>query len=372
MRSPRSRRCWSRPAAWRRGTRPAWDGAKRWPTPSLAMAWQSRTGLATTAIWCAATALPCCSCRKAWNGIGAGHRLVVGIAAQSDTHITLLRRLTRLIQDEATLQRLFATTDAGEIVNALTGDIAITTTQVPATDLAERFDWTIAYPSGLHARPATRWAETARRLRPAPRCVPATRQRTPRVWSRCCNLACVMAMPSACLPMGRMPALLTALRRGHGGPGGTGKGRRRSTTQGHAGGQAGIRPRHRLPSSASVPALGWQSARCMLAKHAGRGRRSPGPARRRRGASAGRASHVPASSWPRCRMTPAPAWRLGRRHLQGPCRAVGRHRPDYPYLPADGRRPWRRMVLAPGHRTHRLGPGRAGQLGAGRARRRPA
>ena len=94
-----------------------------------------------------------------WNP-GQVTRLVVGIAAQSDTHITLLRRLTRLIQDEATLQRLFATTDAGEIVNALTGDIAITTAQVPATDLAERFDWTIAYPIGLHAGPATRWAET--------------------------------------------------------------------------------------------------------------------------------------------------------------------------------------------------------------------
>ncbi|MDW7603896.1 PTS sugar transporter subunit IIA, partial [Stenotrophomonas maltophilia] len=59
-----------------------------------------------------------------WNP-GQVTRLVVGIAAQSDTHITLLRRLTRLIQDDATLQRLFATTDASEIVNALAGDVAI-------------------------------------------------------------------------------------------------------------------------------------------------------------------------------------------------------------------------------------------------------
>ncbi|MEQ4573324.1 MAG: phosphoenolpyruvate--protein phosphotransferase [Gammaproteobacteria bacterium] len=96
-----------------------------------------------------------------WNP-GQTTRLVVGIAAQSDTHITLLRRLTRLIQDDATLQRLFATTDAGEIVAALSGDAAPAAAAAPATDLAERFEWTVAYPSGLHARPATRWAETAR------------------------------------------------------------------------------------------------------------------------------------------------------------------------------------------------------------------
>ena len=57
-----------------------------------------------------------------WNP-GQVTRLVVGIAAQSDTHITLLRRLTRLIQDDATLQRLFTTADASEIVNALAGDV---------------------------------------------------------------------------------------------------------------------------------------------------------------------------------------------------------------------------------------------------------
>ncbi len=96
-----------------------------------------------------------------WNP-GQVTRLVVGIAAQSDTHITLLRRLTRLIQDDATLQRLFTTADASEIISALTGDIATTAPTVPVTDLADRFDWTIAYPNGLHARPATRWAETAR------------------------------------------------------------------------------------------------------------------------------------------------------------------------------------------------------------------
>lgn len=96
-----------------------------------------------------------------WNP-GQVTRLVVGIAAQSDTHITLLRRLTRLIQDDATLQRLFTTTEAGEIVTALAGDVTTLANDAPAQDLAEHFDWTIAYPNGLHARPATRWAEAAR------------------------------------------------------------------------------------------------------------------------------------------------------------------------------------------------------------------
>ncbi|SFR76491.1 Phosphocarrier protein HPr /phosphoenolpyruvate--protein phosphotransferase /PTS system D-fructose-specific IIA component (F1P-forming), Frc family [Stenotrophomonas maltophilia] len=96
-----------------------------------------------------------------WNP-GQVTRLVVGIAAQSDTHITLLRRLTRLIQNDATLQRLFTTTEAGEIVTALAGDVTTLANDAPAQDLAEHFDWTIAYPNGLHARPATRWAEAAR------------------------------------------------------------------------------------------------------------------------------------------------------------------------------------------------------------------
>jgi len=96
-----------------------------------------------------------------WNPGQTAH-LVVGIAAQSDTHITVLRRLTRLLQDEAALQRLFVTEDANEVMAALAGEDAPVTGASAATDLAERFDWVVAYPSGLHARPATRWAETAR------------------------------------------------------------------------------------------------------------------------------------------------------------------------------------------------------------------
>ena len=42
-----------------------------------------------------------------WNPGQIAH-LVVGIAASSDSHIAILRRLTRLIQDEARLRQLEA------------------------------------------------------------------------------------------------------------------------------------------------------------------------------------------------------------------------------------------------------------------------
>jgi phosphoenolpyruvate-protein phosphotransferase len=96
-----------------------------------------------------------------WNP-GQVTRLVVAIAAQSDTHIALLRRLTRLIQDEAALQALFTTDDAASIITALASDAAATAATPAISDLQQRFEWQVAYPNGLHARPATRWSETAR------------------------------------------------------------------------------------------------------------------------------------------------------------------------------------------------------------------
>ncbi|WP_369932987.1 phosphoenolpyruvate--protein phosphotransferase [Xanthomonas tesorieronis] len=96
-----------------------------------------------------------------WNPGQITH-LVVAIAAQSDTHITLLRRLTRLIQDQPRLDALFASDDPQAIVAALGEDSVPAASDAPVADLGERFDWTVAYPTGLHARPATRWVETAR------------------------------------------------------------------------------------------------------------------------------------------------------------------------------------------------------------------
>jgi phosphocarrier protein FPr len=96
----------------------------------------------------------------AWNDGQIAH-LVVAIAAKSDHHITILRRLTRLIQDPQRLQQLFVTTAQADLMAALTQDAAVSTA-APAADLDEAFTWTVAYPAGLHARPASVWAEAAR------------------------------------------------------------------------------------------------------------------------------------------------------------------------------------------------------------------
>ncbi|MDR3505856.1 MAG: phosphoenolpyruvate--protein phosphotransferase [Acidocella sp.] len=97
-----------------------------------------------------------------WNP-GQNARLIVAIAARGDQHITILRRLTRLIQDEARLEALCATRDANAIIDALTQDNPAPAHAVTApADLAESFDWVVDYPAGLHARPASAWVETVR------------------------------------------------------------------------------------------------------------------------------------------------------------------------------------------------------------------
>jgi len=98
-----------------------------------------------------------------WNPGQIAH-LVVGIAANSDSHITILRRLTRLIQDEAHLQLLATTSNPKAIADALRSDTIIATAHDPAEDLDERIDWTVDYPAGLHARPASAWADAAKML----------------------------------------------------------------------------------------------------------------------------------------------------------------------------------------------------------------
>jgi phosphocarrier protein FPr len=95
-----------------------------------------------------------------WNA-GQTANLVVAIAAKSDNHITILRRLTRLIQDSSRLDTLFITKNQADIVAALTQDAALSTA-APAADFAETFTWTVDYPAGLHARPASLWVEAAR------------------------------------------------------------------------------------------------------------------------------------------------------------------------------------------------------------------
>jgi phosphocarrier protein FPr len=96
----------------------------------------------------------------AWNEGQVAH-LVVAIAAKSDNHITILRRLTRLIQESARLDALFVTAEPADIVAALTQEAALSAA-APAADFAHKFDWIVDYPAGLHARPAAAWVEAAR------------------------------------------------------------------------------------------------------------------------------------------------------------------------------------------------------------------
>ncbi|MDA0572503.1 phosphoenolpyruvate--protein phosphotransferase [Burkholderia gladioli] len=105
---------------------------------------------------------------------GERARLVVAIAAQSDQHIVLLQRLTRLIGDPARLAQLLATRDPLAIVKVLDGDAgaapaAGSAAIVHATpaDYAERVELVLDYPHGLHARPASAWVASAKRFQAA-------------------------------------------------------------------------------------------------------------------------------------------------------------------------------------------------------------
>ncbi|MBP2275339.1 MULTISPECIES: phosphoenolpyruvate--protein phosphotransferase [Sphingomonas] len=98
-----------------------------------------------------------------WNPGQRAH-LVVGIAANSDSHLAILRRLTRLLQDEARLARLIATDDTDAIIAALYEDGEPAAARPAAQDLAEATTWVVDYPTGLHARPAAAWGEAARAL----------------------------------------------------------------------------------------------------------------------------------------------------------------------------------------------------------------
>ena len=94
-------------------------------------------------------------------------KLVVGIAAASDEHIKVLRRLTRLMRDDARLQKLTTTGNAAEIVEALTGEPpAAAPSSAPAlADFPVGKEITLGYPNGLHARPAGQWVESIRRFK---------------------------------------------------------------------------------------------------------------------------------------------------------------------------------------------------------------
>jgi len=97
-----------------------------------------------------------------WNP-GETAQLVVGIAAKSDEHIEVLRRLTRVLGDTAHVARLTQTTDPRDIIEALTGERpAAATASNEAADYAHFFDAVVHNKTGLHARPASVFVDLAK------------------------------------------------------------------------------------------------------------------------------------------------------------------------------------------------------------------
>jgi multiphosphoryl transfer protein len=99
-----------------------------------------------------------------WNEDETAH-LIVGIAAKSDEHIEILRRLTRVLGDKAQVTKLIHTADPTDIIEALTGERpAPPPASSGLTDFTKQFDIVIPNPTGLHARPAANLVDLAKQF----------------------------------------------------------------------------------------------------------------------------------------------------------------------------------------------------------------
>ena len=100
-----------------------------------------------------------------WNE-GETVHLVVGIAAKSDEHIAILRRLTRVLGNKDQVALLQRTRDRADIIEALTGERPPEPVPVSGVaDYAHYFDITVENPTGLHARPATNFVDLAKQYK---------------------------------------------------------------------------------------------------------------------------------------------------------------------------------------------------------------
>ena len=99
----------------------------------------------------------------AWQGDDAA-RLIVGIAARSDEHLAILGKLTNLLYDDELVARLAATRDPHDVVAALSAspEKAASSGSGEPADFDRSVEAAVAGVHGLHARPATAFAETAK------------------------------------------------------------------------------------------------------------------------------------------------------------------------------------------------------------------
>lgn len=105
-----------------------------------------------------------------WNA-GERARLIVGIAAASDEHIDVLRRLTRVLGDDALVASLVTTTDPQYIIGVLTDERPPAAPAARAPEPVEElvlsgasFTMEILDPVGFHVRPASELVDSAQRF----------------------------------------------------------------------------------------------------------------------------------------------------------------------------------------------------------------
>ncbi|CAM3072640.1 phosphoenolpyruvate--protein phosphotransferase [Rariglobus hedericola] len=98
-----------------------------------------------------------------WNDTQIVH-VVIGIAARGDEHLEILAALTDVLDDDAAAQRLATTTHANDILAALRRGSPSAKPAAAAVEPwagAVSVDVVLQGHAGLHARPATKFAETA-------------------------------------------------------------------------------------------------------------------------------------------------------------------------------------------------------------------
>jgi phosphocarrier protein FPr len=99
----------------------------------------------------------------AWDDEPA--RLVIGLAAKSDEHITVMSRLAGVLEDTELCERLGTTSDPLEIHRALTSEPEESRVATPDAAPADAGRTVrIANPHGLHARPAAQIVERVMEL----------------------------------------------------------------------------------------------------------------------------------------------------------------------------------------------------------------
>jgi len=99
-----------------------------------------------------------------WGDRGPVH-LAVGIAAKSDEHVQVLANLTGVLGEPAIAAKLAVTRDREEIADYLNGRKAVTLTAEEVSIRGSTVTVVAPSPHGLHARPSTLLAETAKRFK---------------------------------------------------------------------------------------------------------------------------------------------------------------------------------------------------------------